>query len=151
MLYLLKPEVAGGFGSNTIIDENNNVVHLEYEFFGWLGDELLETTPCYIISDSLQSEIQKSNLSGFELQQIEISINEQFYDVYPNADIPPFHMRLIPTGHVNVDRNNARYTNWSGEDFCFSDTRYLIVTERALNILKKHKMNYCEIMEVKEE
>lgn len=51
--YVVEPEVAGGFGINTVFTRTEGkpmVVHkLHYEFDGWLGDSLLETTPCYIV------------------------------------------------------------------------------------------------------
>ncbi len=149
MLFLLEPEVAGGKGRNTLYDKEKKVIFLEYEFYGWLGDELLEATPCFVISDELAKDIQKSDLTGYKLQDIEVSINEQFYDIYPNADQPPFGMQLIPLGKVIINEENTHYEKWSEHDFCFSNTSCLVVTERALNILKKHKMNYCEITELK--
>ena len=49
--YVIEPEVAGGFGENCEIDWSTGkmqVNKLHYQFDGWLGDELLESTPCYI-------------------------------------------------------------------------------------------------------
>ncbi len=150
MLYLLEPEVAGGKGENTEYDKGMNVIHLEYEFYGWLGDELIEATPCFVVTDILARDIQASDLTGYQMRDIEISLNEQFYDINPQAKTPPFGMQLIPTGSVFVDKGNTGFKNWSGDDFCFSNTRYLVVSEHALSVLKKHQINYCEITELKE-
>src|SRR5665647_2251403 len=95
MLYLLEPEVAGGIGENTVLDKNRNILYLEYEFSGWLGDELLEATPCFITTFNLTKEIQNSELNGYEFQDMEISVNEEFCDLYPSSDMPPFGLRLI--------------------------------------------------------
>lgn len=150
MLYLLEPEVAGGKGENTKYDEEKNVIHLEYEFYGWLGDELIEATPCFVVTDILAKDIQTTGLTGCQFREIEVSLNEQFYDLNPQAKTPPFGIQLLPLGSVLVDNGNTVFEKWSGEDFCFSDTRYLVVSERALSVLKKHKMNYCEVTELKE-
>ena len=55
--FVLEPEVAGGIRKKSkILYENSKikeVLFLDYEFEGWLGDEILITHPCFIISKSL--------------------------------------------------------------------------------------------------
>lgn len=54
MFCFLEPEVAGGIGPNSELhcDDGKLVVtRLNYEFDGWLGDALLETTPCFIVTN----------------------------------------------------------------------------------------------------
>ncbi len=51
--YQLEPEVAGGFGEQSVIDRSSGkmvVRKLHYEFDGWLGDVLLESYLCFIQS-----------------------------------------------------------------------------------------------------
>lgn len=125
-LYLLEPEVAGDFGGNTIV-ENFNLVrqkgerpkikHLHYNFTGWLGDELLECTPCFIVTDTLAKSIKESTLTGYDFENIEISADDEFKEMHPDISLPRF-MRFIPKGNVNVD--GEKYTKWSGDDFCLS-------------------------------
>jgi hypothetical protein len=62
--------------------------------------------------------------------------------MYPNRQLPKFH-RLIPTGTVEVSDNN--YFNWSGEDICLTEKSYLVVSESALDILKKCTLKNCDI------
>lgn len=58
----LQPEVAGGLGAKTIM---NTTVHppsvsiLEYEFDGWLGDDLLESFPCFVVSERLKNPLEE--------------------------------------------------------------------------------------------
>ncbi|MCX7113289.1 MAG: hypothetical protein NTX45_24890 [Proteobacteria bacterium] len=153
-LYELEPEVAGGFGENTVFSNLNEVeqkrgrstiTHLNYEFSGWLGDELLETTPCFIVTMSLANDIEKSDLKGYKFEDVEISTNDEFKELYPMITLPEFK-RIIPKGTVAV--NSEVFHNWSGDDFCISNNFILIVSERALNILKKHKLNYCDVREL---
>lgn len=65
--YMIEPEVAGEIGENTIYDNYDEIInqkkkpiisHLHYIFDGWLGDELLEVTPCFLISERLKKEIE---------------------------------------------------------------------------------------------
>lgn len=153
-LHKLEPEVAGGFGENTIVSNLNNVRlkqekpiidHLHYEFSGWLGDEILETTPCFIITEGLACSIQRSDLKGYIFADVEISISEKFGELYPGRTLPKFR-RIIPQGTVEV--NEHVFKNWSGDDFCLSQGSILIVTEKALDVLKKHKLDYCDITDL---
>lgn len=140
--YLLNPEVAGELGENSeIIYENGKikeVVHLEYNFIGWLGDELLSTHPCHIVTKKLQNDIVKSGLTGVKFKEMEVSFSEEFYDICEYADIPEFiQMVCNVTYEDNVD--DLR------EDFYCNKYRELIVSERALEVLKIHNIKYCSI------
>src|SRR6266498_236105 len=92
--YYVEPEVAGGWGKNTIFDRTpgrRTVVHkLHYEFQGWLGDELLESAPCFIVSEGMAQGIEKARLSGAVFDQVEITTSEQFRELYPNRQLPKF-------------------------------------------------------------
>ena len=156
MLYLLEPEVAGELGENTVINNFNSVrlkgeqpeiKHLHYHITGWLEDDILECTPGFIISEKLATDIKKSNINGYIIDDVDISASDEFYEMYPNRKLPKFY-RLIPTGIIEVMNNN--YFNWSGEDMCLTGKSYLVVTESALNILKKHSLNNCDISPLRE-
>lgn len=151
ILYLLEPEVAGELGSNTIIDnfdsvrqrgERPNITYLHYQFTGWLGDELLECTPCFIVTESLAKTIQESELEGYVLEDVEVSVSDEFKELYPDTELPKFK-RLIPKGYVEIDGQNYRL--WSRDDFCLAQKSYLVVTEKVLSVLKSHKISYCDI------
>lgn len=66
--YKLEPEVAGGIGkeSQIIYTEEGRIkeiTFLDYEFDGWLGDELLTTTPTFIVSEQLTNDIIERKLT----------------------------------------------------------------------------------------
>lgn len=153
-LYELEPEVAGGFGENTVVSnydavrskqERAVIAHLHYEFSGWLGDDILETTPCFIITESLACSIQKSDLKGYILDDVETSVTEEFKELYPEKVLPKF-WRIIPQGTVEV--NDKIFRNWSGHDFCLSQKSVLVVSEKALAVLEKNKFDYCDVTEL---
>ncbi|MPQ44436.1 hypothetical protein [Clostridium tarantellae] len=150
-LYMLEPEVAGEIGENTIYDNFDDVRYknfkpkiskLHFIFSGWLGDDILESTPCFIITDKLKIQIEKSNLIGYEFQDIEISLSDEFIEMYPNIEMPQFK-RLIPKGSVII--NDKTYTKWTGEDFSLSDKSYLVVSERVLNIINEFNIDNCDL------
>ncbi|WHY75312.1 hypothetical protein QNH20_14270 [Neobacillus sp. WH10] len=78
-LFLLEPEVAGGIGEKATFSNNTypngmkEISHLNYEFQGWLGDELLETTSCFIVTEYLANSIQSSELNGYLFNEIEVT------------------------------------------------------------------------------
>ena len=150
-LYMLEPEVAGEIGENTVYDnfydvrykgDKPEISKLHFIFSGWLGDDIVESTPCFIVTDRLKTEIEKSGLTGCEFQDVEISLSDEFIQMYPDRDIPQFK-RLIPKGSVVVE--GETYATWSGEDINFSDKSYLVVSERALNRLKQFNLDNCDL------
>ncbi|HWK22880.1 MAG TPA: hypothetical protein VNS08_07605 [Ureibacillus sp.] len=151
ILYFLEPEVSGGHGEQTIYGTEENVKKegisgkikfLHYEFEGWLGDDLLESTPAFIVSIYLEEELKKSEFNDYKLEKCLISMSDVFMELYPNKEIPSF-TRFIPLGTVEVEGEN--YNNWSGHHFCLSSKGELVVTQKALDFFKKFSINNCDI------
>jgi hypothetical protein len=132
--YLLQPEVAGGLGSRTNLDRSVHpprVSRLHYEFEGWLGDDLLESFPCYIITPRVADALAMSALSGFALVNVEVSRSEEFEDFHGDLQLPAFRWLQI-TGILDKD------------DFGFAKEG-LVVSERAHELLSAFKLHQCEI------
>lgn len=153
-LYMLEPEVAGEIGENTVYDNFDDVryrgaypqiSHLHFIFSGWLGDDIIESTPCFIVTDELKSRIEKSELDGCQFEDVEVSLSGEFMEMYPNRSIPKLK-RLIPNGSVIVE--GETYSTWSGQDFNLSNKSYLIVSENALDVLKEGNIDNCDLCEL---
>ncbi|KEO82792.1 hypothetical protein [Tumebacillus flagellatus] len=147
MLYVLEPEVAGGFGEHTKILEHGDevlqakhILHLHYEFEGWLGDELLTTHPCYLVTERVADFIQSSGCTGVEFGKVQISMSETFLELKPGVTLPSFK-RLLPLGSVVLDGD--RYTNWSGHDVSSNEKSELVVTDKVLKVLQPYISNDC--------
>lgn len=125
--HIVEPEVAGGWGNNTEFTRTPGhpvIIHkLHYQFDGWLGDELIESTPCYIVTERLAAEIERAELTGVVLDEVETSKSEQFDELYPGRELPRF-MWLKVDGAVGRD------------DFGVTADLRLIVSERALALLQ---------------
>ena len=135
--FVLDPEIAGGWGERTIADTSvfpPTVKSLHYRFDCWLGDELLEAFPCFIVIDRLAARLRRSGLTGFRLQAVEVSTSEEFDEIYPLRRLPVFQW-LQPVGRAGVD------------DFGMSDAHRFVVSERALALLRKFRLQNCEIAE----
>src|SRR5690554_7324171 len=135
MFYFVEPEVSGGFGENATIDSSIHppkITKLHIEFDGWLGDDLIETFPCYIISEGLGNKIKEENLTGFIFDEVEISKSDQFKEMYPNRELPKFFWLKL---HGVCEK----------DDFAFSDDYRLVVSDRALRVLKSWKVEEADI------
>lgn len=125
--YHIEPEVAGGFGAHTVIDRSSGkmvVRKLHYQFDGWLGDEILESTPCFIVSERLAREIDGAKLTGIKFDEVEVTTSDQFKELYPNRQIPKFVWLKIE-GQAERD------------DFGMAPGLRLVVSERANEVLKR--------------
>jgi hypothetical protein len=123
--YVIEPEVAGGFGEHTVIDRSTGkmvVQKLHYKFDGWLGGELLESAPCYIVTERLASEIERAQFTGVRFEEVEVSASDQFTELYPNRHLPKFLW-------LKVDGKPGH------EDFGLAPGLQLVVSERAVELL----------------
>jgi hypothetical protein len=78
MFYLIEPEIAGGLGDHTEIDTEVRppvVKSLEYRLEGWLGDELLESFPCFIVTSLLRKE--------FATQSYQVLVSRRLQSLHP--------------------------------------------------------------------
>ncbi|UFH51179.1 hypothetical protein [Pseudomonas sp. KNUC1026] len=93
MFYYVEPEVAGGLGEGAAIDATAHppvVTELEYRFDGWLGDEILESFPCFIVTRSLAQMISENGLSGFMLAPLKVTTSQTFSEIHPTLVLPEF-------------------------------------------------------------
>lgn len=137
--YQIEPEVAGGWGESTEADTSIHppAVHLlHYEFQGWLGDELLESFPCFLVSKRVGQALQESGLLGFSLGEVKVSVSSQFLEALGELVLPEFH-RLNITGRAGQS------------DFGMSESHQLIVSQRALAVLRRFPLANAEASEWK--
>jgi len=133
--YVISPEVAGGLGPNTILATQGHppvITRLHYLFDGWLGDELLGSFPCFVVTDRLGKELRRLPLTGFELKPVEISASELFRELYPDRTLPEFSW---------LDVNGAAGVDYFGID---RQCR-LVVSQDALSVLMQIPLGQCDI------
>jgi hypothetical protein len=136
--YYVEPEVAGGWGQNTIFDRTPGrptVVHkLHYEFQGWFGDELLESTPCFIVSERMAQSIEGAHLTGAGFDEVEVTKSEHFRELYPRRQLPRF-VWLRVEGKAGLD------------DFGIAQDARLVVSEKTLGILRELEFSHALVTE----
>lgn len=131
----VSPEVAGELGENILMDSSVHpprVSHLHYRFEGWLGDDLLQTFPCFLASASLAEALENMGLVGIEVEQAEVSLSPEFKELYPDLSMPDFCWLKITGKNRDADF-------WITPDF------ELEISDRALNVLRKFSVAHAEI------
>ncbi|MDQ0065119.1 hypothetical protein [Chryseobacterium lathyri] len=135
MYKVIEPEVAGGLGDNTEMDTSffpPLIKNLHYEFDGWLGDDILESFPCYVMTETLRKAIEFENLTGIYFNEVLISKSETFLELYPNKELPNFFWAKI---------NGEPYK----DDFFITEKIILAISDRAYSLLKKYNITQAEI------
>ena len=133
--YKLEPEVAGRWGDNTIADTTVHppvVSELHHVFDGWLGDSIIESFPCFLVTNTLGDALVAADLHGFVLRPMKTEISDQFSELYSGRVIPEFRWLHI-TGVASID------------DFGISSDNLLIVSSPALAIIRQYGCDNCDI------
>ena len=158
-LHRLKPEVAGGTGDGTVITNYDalragtalvpEVTELEYTFDDWLGDDILESFPCFVATEALIGSLEAAGLTGLATRPVTVSVSELWEQIHEDDDptgssLPPFRW-LTPTGGVHVELGEVAYRGWSGDDLCVSQRAELVVSDRALAVLRRHHLENCDV------
>ena len=133
--FVLEPEVAGGWGERTVADTTTHpprVSSLHYQMDGWLGDELLESFPCFIVTRRLAGRLRRAGLTGFRLVGAEVTASEQFWELHPGHKLPAFEW-------LQIDGIAGR------DDFGLSPDHRLIVSGRALEALQAGHIDHAQV------
>ncbi len=135
--YLIEPEVPGSLAENTLanFDVHPPIIEkLHFQFDGWLGDDLLTSFPCFLVSERLAMALRSSQLSGYNLEVAEISSSDVFEELYPECTLPRFSWFQV-SGTIDED------------DFSVTDTGLLLVSERAMVLLQKYQLKNADVVE----
>ncbi|MBQ0926659.1 hypothetical protein [Saccharopolyspora endophytica] len=136
----LTPDVPGEIGDDTELDRSVHpprVLHLAYVIDNWLGDDLLEAYPAFMVTDHLRGLLEGSGLSGYEIRQADVTIEEEARDTLPmigRTEFPEF-LWLHVTGKPGHD------------DFGLTAKGDLVVSDRALEVLRQGHIDRCDIDE----
>ena len=107
------------------------VTRLHYQFDGWLGDDLLEAFPCFIVTERLADALSKSMLTGWSLGPVEISTSAEFEELYPDRELPRFVW--------------LRVQGSPDSDFALTADNRLAVSDRALEMLRRFRIENADV------
>ena len=133
--FIIEPEVAGGFGPDTVLDFSVHPprpIKFNYQFDGWLGDPLVEAVASFIVTVSLKDLLEKNFVSGIKFGDVDITKSGEFEDLCPDMVLPDFCWMQI-------------YGTPGSDDFGLSAQHRLVVSERVLDLLKDAGMANFEM------
>lgn len=136
--YLLDPEVAGGLGPRTEIDTTVHppiVAKLHFELDAWLGDDLVQSFPCYLVSESLKLDLEIMAPSGVSFHFAEVTASGDF-EVFAHGKELPKLVWMKVSGSSGC------------EDFGLTPEARLVVSERVLVAMKRFRINHCGVKQV---
>lgn len=138
--YLVRPIVDVSQGEKTEYapgSDHRKLASLHMVLEDWSGNDVVTTTPGFAVTRRLADHLAQSDLSGFELKDMHLSVSENGSRAMreKNALIPEL---------VWLDITGA-YTN---DDFFFEPGRArLIVSDRALDQLQEFELSDARIEE----
>jgi hypothetical protein len=139
--YALKPEVPGTLGQRSELIQCPGtypiVRRLHFEFsYGTLGNDLITSHPAFLVTEALADPLEQSGLSGFAISSdVDVTVDEQVWLFEPNWQ-PPAVRWLKVAGEPASD------------DFGLTADAQLVVSSRALLVLRQFKIDDCEVIAI---
>lgn len=133
--FVLDPEVAGELGKNSELDTSVHpplVRRLHFEVGPWLGDDLVQTFPCYLVTARLKESLETSQMTCIRFVDVEITASDAFRELNPGKPVPEFAWLKIQ-GQPGKD------------DFGLTRDSRLVVSRRALDALRQFRVKHCSI------
>jgi hypothetical protein len=123
----VNPEVIVGLGEKTIFNQQDSQIieslHIELE--DWLGDDLMEIYPCFVITEFLEEGLTKMKFTGYEIVSMITTKNEYFDNNYSlDKNLPLFKWIKI---------NGKSYIDDFGID---EKSKKLVLSEKVYHWLK---------------
>ena len=139
-MYWLHPAVEGDLGPGVDYDITRDpqlVGELAHEFDDWGGDDIVQTSGYWLVSEGLARALSASTLTGWELASVRVSTSDIFDELHPDGlDMPRWH-RLVPVGTP-------------ADDITLVGRVYLCVSERALALLRNFNLSNAQIKDESE-
>ncbi len=138
--YYVDAEVPGWVSNFSSQDDGETAVEpLHLIFEGWMGDDIVTTSPYWFVTERLANTLGSSNLTGFRLEQVLVSPGDQ-YALAAKHSLPLDWMRLVPTGTLE---NN--------DDIALVDTTELAVSGEVLAIFRSYTLQEAGVFPVDED
>lgn len=133
--FYIEPEVSGELGDGTVMDTTVHppkVDKLNYQFGSWLGDDLIESFPCYIVSERLAEKMKEGDFSGFVLDEVMVTKSQDFDEVSTIKHLTKFYWLKV---------NGKPFKN----DISISDDHRLLVSEKLFKLIRSFNLNYADV------
>jgi hypothetical protein len=133
--FILDPEVAGSLGPRSVV---NTTVHpptvtkLHFVVDAWLGDDIVQSFPCYLVTEELKSRLKAITPSGLEFASAEITPADNFEELNRGRKLPKLSwMKVIGSP--------------GSDDLGLTSDARLVVSERILGEMRHLQIDRCEV------
>lgn len=133
-LFEAEVTISLGAGSDFRHDREPRLVGtLHAEFEGWLGDDIVETSWFWLVTEALAAALQSSALTGFELADVVVTTGP----TWDEFDYPPLPVwrRLVPTGSLTAGDDIAAVRR----------STTLALSEQALRLLESFQIENASL------
>lgn len=133
--FILDPEVAGSLGPKTEMDTTVHpptVTKLHYEVDAWLGDDIVQSFPCYLVSERLKTKLKLIKPSGLSFASAEVTPSDNFDELKHGRELPKLYWMKV-SGAPGSD------------DFGLTSDARLVVSEGVLEEMKQLQFNHCDV------
>lgn len=127
MPFIIDPEVPGQIGPRSNVDYDlypPQVTSLDFIFDGWLGDDIVQSFPVYLVTKKASDVISQAGLSGATFAYAGVSTSGQFRELSNPPTLPPFFWLKVPTSRGQAD-------------FWLNNSNMLCVSDKAMQVLQK--------------
>jgi len=146
--FSLKAEVAGELGDKSVITDIAArppvIEKLDFQLQWWRNSAICERILIFVVTTAASQDLTKNGLTGFELRPCTVSKTDEYY--YYQRENDPTRAEKLPslewlhiTGKPFVDDFGLRL----GANI----KQGLIVSERALAVLRAHNLDFAEVSE----
>lgn len=133
--HILDPEVAGTLGPRTKMDTTIHppvVRTLHFEVDAWLGDDIVQSFPCYLVSLGLKAKLEKLKPTGVVFASAEVTASDNFEELKHGRNLPNLSWMKIK-GVPGID------------DLGLTTGARLVVSDRVLREMKLLNFDHCEV------
>lgn len=135
--FLLKPDVPGYLvNPKGTLANYSNISSVHYVLECFPTDDIFKCRRIYIVKEDLAYALARSEMTGFELKSCVVSKGDQFEISSPGYKELPELLWLYIDGVAGSD------------DFGISDNLKLIISERALELLKGFVIENADITRI---
>jgi hypothetical protein len=132
--FVLEPMVAGQLGDGTDLDPTTHppkIAAVKFVLDGPETDDLIESFPVILVSESLAGRLTDAHLEGFELAEADVVPSVEYREIYGEAPHKAYRwLRVVgdPTS-----------------DCWLADDHRLCVSDRMMRVLEEGDLSNCDI------
>ena len=143
--FWIEPEVSGQLGPETEIDSTSyppKLSYLHYRFDGWFGDDLVQSFPCFLVTERLARALTEAGISGIKIDDALVDKSELFLELNPELVLPAFKW-LKPVGIHHIDDAGLMIIATPPQFDC-----KLVVSKKFLSVIRQFTFSKGKVFEV---